>query len=227
VIAERTDHVVGLDASRGGSGDPSPVTALGVVAAIRACAAARFGTSDLDGLRVCVVGLGHVGSHVAGLLAAERAKLTVSDIDPTRRLAAPPAARWVPPRRAIAAPCDVLVPCALGGAIGAAEAEAIRAAVVCGAANNVLTSNALAPLLAARGILYAPDFIANAGGLISVYGELHGLDHERALDLARGIEETMSRILSIADRRGITPLSAAEELARRRLEVDSPVAAAS
>jgi glutamate dehydrogenase/leucine dehydrogenase len=98
------------------------------------------------------------------------------------------------------------------------EADELRAAVVCGAANNVLTTNEVATELDARGILYAPDFIVNAGGLISVYGDLHHLDHGRALDLARGIEGTMERILEIADSHWITPLAAAEELAMRRLE---------
>jgi glutamate dehydrogenase/leucine dehydrogenase len=112
----------------------------------------------------------------------------------------------------------VLAPCALGGAIGMEEAESLRAAIVCGAANNVLSTSEVATELDARGILYAPDFIVNAGGLISVCGELHGLDHARALELAEGIQGTMDRILEIADSRWITPLAAAEELAMLRLQ---------
>lgn len=220
VIAERTDHVVGLDATRGGSGDPSPVTALGIVSSIRACVAHMFGIDELRGLSVCVVGLGHVGSRVADMLAAEGAELTVSDLEPARRQRLTPGTAWLEPERAIISPCDVLAPCALGGAIGLAEAERMGAAIVCGAANNVLTSNEVATELAARGILYAPDFIVNAGGLMSVYGELRGLDHERALELARGLEGTMARILDIADSRWITPLESAEELALRRLRAE-------
>ena len=218
VIAERTDHVVGLDDSRGGSGDPSPVTAIGVVAAIRACLSQRYGTSDLAGVDVCVVGLGHVGSRVAELLGAEGASLTVSDVDRSRgeALIARGAAS-VPADRAILSPCDVLAPCALGGAIGRPEAAQLRAAIVCGAANNVLASNRLASVLAERGVLYAPDFIANAGGLISVYRELEGLDHDRAIDLAKGIEGAMAGILEIAESQAITPLRAAEMLAQDRL----------
>ncbi len=221
VIAERTAHVTGLDAACGGSGDPSPVTALGVVSAIRACAAHRFGNPGLRGLSVCVVGLGHVGARVAAQLAAAGAELTVSDLDPARAAAAPSGARWVDPERALLSRCDVLAPCALGGAIGPGEAERLRAAIVCGAANNVLTGTEVAARLAERGILYAPDFIVNAGGLISVYGELHGLDHERALELARGIEDVVAGVLEIADSRGTTPLAAAEELALRRLQPES------
>ncbi len=218
VIAERTEHVVGLDAERGGSGDPSPVTALGVVAAIRACVARRLGSDELRGVSACVIGLGHVGGRVAALLAAEGAELTVSDVDPGRRAEAPRGARWIDPEGAALCPCDVLVPCALGGVVGPAEVARLRTAIVCGAANNVLTSNGVAAELAARGILYAPDFIANAGGLISVYGELRGLRHERAIELAGEIEGTMTRILEISDERAITPLAAAQELARTRLD---------
>jgi leucine dehydrogenase len=227
VIAECTEHVVGLDVARGGSGDPSPVTALGVVAAIRACVARRLGSDELRGLSACVIGLGHVGGRVAELLAAEGAELTISDLDPARRSDAPRGSRWIEPEAAILTSCDVLIPCALGGVIGAAEARQLRTAIVCGAANNVLTSNDVAAELAARGILFAPDFIANAGGLISVYGELRGLDHERAIELAGEIEGTMARILEIAEERAITPLAAAEELARARLDAGAPITAGS
>jgi leucine dehydrogenase len=126
-IAERTKHVVGQSEERGGSGDPSPVTALGVVSAMRACAARRFGDRCLSGVRVCVIGLGHVGSRVAALLANEGANLVVTDVDPGKRELAPAAAEWISPDRAVAAPCDVLAPCALGGLIGLDEAEELRA----------------------------------------------------------------------------------------------------
>lgn len=216
-IAERTGHVVGQSEDRGGSGDPSPVTALGVVSAMRACAARRFGSRELEGLRVCVIGLGHVGSRVAAMLAAEGAELLVTDVDPAKLAAAPASAVWIDPARALGASCDVLAPCALGGVIGGDEVDALRAEIVCGAANNVLAGDEVATELDARGVLYAPDFIVNAGGLMSVYGELHGRPREHALALARGIEATMERILEIADASWMTPLDAAHELAERRL----------
>lgn len=216
-IAERTAHVVGRSEAEGGSGDPSPATALGVVAAMRACGAHRFGNRDLSGLRVCVIGLGHVGSRVAALLAAEGAELLVTDVDSAKRADAPTGSAWIAPEQAIATSCDVLAPCALGGAIGFAEAGELRAEIVCGAANNVLASDEVAAELDARGVLYAPDFIVNAGGLIRVYGELHSLPRERALNLARGIESTMRRILEVADARWVTPLEAAREIAEDRL----------
>ena len=219
VIAERTSHVVGLDADRGGSGDPSPVTALGVVAAMRACAEERFGSRDLAGVRVCVIGLGHVGTRVAELLTTAGARLTVTDLDgrrrePLERLGG----RWIEPDEAILSRCDVLAPCALGGAIGVGEARELHAGVVCGAANNILAEPEAADVLDRRRITYAPDFIANAGGLISVYGELRGLDHERALGLAKGIEGTMRRVLDTAKWERTTPLEAARRLALARLE---------
>ena len=121
--------------------------------------------------------------------------------------------------------CDVLAPCALGGVIGAAEAERLRTAIVCGAANNVLTAPEVAEVLHERGVLYAPDFIANAGGLISVYGELRGLNHARALELARGIETTMESVIELSAERNAPPLEAAQALALGRLNAEAVGAA--
>jgi leucine dehydrogenase len=218
-IAERTDHVTGLPAERGGSGDPSPITAIGVEAAIRACLQARFGSGGLAGRTVSVIGLGHVGARLARRLATAGCELIVSDIAPGKReLATALGAAWVDPVEATVAECDVLAPCALGGAISADSVARIRASIVCGSANNQLADESLAARLADRGVLYAPDFIANAGGLISVYRDLKGYSRERALELAEGIEVTLARVFELADARGTTPLAAARELARERLE---------
>jgi leucine dehydrogenase len=218
VIGERTAHVVGLPSECGGSGDPSPLTARGVLVAIRACLEHRFGTASLSGIRVCVVGAGNVGSRLARMLAGAGAELAISDIDPARRaLAEELGAAWVSPEEAIGADCDVLAPCALGGAIDAATIERLRCTIVCGSANNVLSDERLAGALAGRGILLAPDFIANAGGLINVYAELQDLDRDVVLRLVDQIGSTVSRILEAADRRGLTPLAAAEEQALERL----------
>jgi leucine dehydrogenase len=218
VIAERTGHVVGLDRDHGGSGDPSPLTAIGVRAAMRASARARLGSGDLDGRTVSVIGLGHVGSELARLLARDGARLRVADIDPgKRRLAERLGAEWVEPSAALAGSCDVLAPCALGGLLDERTVERLDCAIVCGAANNVLVDVSIADELAGRGILYAPDFIANAGGLISVYGELRGYERERAMVLAAGIERTMDEIFEAAGREGTTPLEAARRRAAARL----------
>lgn len=218
VIAERSEHVVGLDASRGGSGDPSPVTALGVRAAMRACAEHRWGSADLGSRQIVIIGFGQVGSHLAQLLTADGARLTIADVDPSRRAPAEAlGAEWAEPADALSSDCDVLAPCALGGLVDERSVERLGAGVLCGAANNVLADEAVAERLLEREILYAPDFIANVGGLISVYGELRGAPHSEALRLAAGIEGTIASILTDAERRGVTPLAAARDLSDARL----------
>jgi leucine dehydrogenase len=226
VIAERTHHLTGLPEDRGGSGDPSPFTALGIEAAMRACCAQAFGSPDLDRRRVAVVGLGHVGARLGRRLASAGAELVVSDIVPQRRaLADELGARWVAPDEAMLTACDVLAPCALGGAIDASNVDSLRCRVVCGSANNQLADEGLATHLAERGILYAPDFIANAGGLIHVYMEIKGYSEGRATELVLGIEDTVTRILETAEHRRITPLDAARALASERLDAAAaPVA---
>jgi leucine dehydrogenase len=223
-IRERTEHVTGLPPDHGGSGDPSPFTALGIEAAMRACCTHEFGDPDLAGRRITVVGLGHVGSPLARRLADYRAELVVSDIRPERRqLATELGADWVDAEEAMLSDCDVLAPCALGGAINDGNVDSLSCRVICGSANNQLADEALAETLMRNGILYAPDFIANAGGLIHVYKEIKGYSEEHATELVLGIEDALERVLGIADARGITPLEAAGELARERL--DSAVAA--
>lgn len=219
VVASRTEHVTGLPPSHGGSGDPSPVTAAGVQAAMRGACRHAFGSRVLGGRTVAIVGLGHVGERLARGLAADGAKLVLSDIDPGRRAVADElGAEWVDPYVAMVVPCDVLAPCAVGGAIHDGNVGELRCGVVCGAANNQLAREELASALASRGILYAPDFIANAGGLINVYRELHGYTAERAMSLALGIEETMVRVIAHAREQGTTPLDAARALAEARLD---------
>jgi leucine dehydrogenase len=217
-IAERTDHVVGLPPALGGGGDPSPLTARGVERAIRACCAHRLDSEDLDGVRICVVGLGHVGTALARRLREAGAELLVSDIDPGRRGTADRlGADWVDPEAAMLSRCEVVAPCALGGAIDADNADLMRCQIVCGSANNILAEESLAERLHEREITYAPDFIANAGGLIHVCAELHGHDAARVDALVDSIGETIEKVLEEADRAATTPLEAAHELARRRL----------
>ena len=218
-IAARTSHVVGLPPDRGGSGDPSPVTARGVEAAMRAAAVRRLGASDLRGVRVCVIGLGHVGMALLERLLAAGAELLASDIDPVKRaLAEELGAVWLEPEEAAGARCDVLAPCALGGAIAAPGLAKLRCAVICGSANNMLASEALAGPLAERGVLYVPDFIANSGGLVNVYGELHSLPGARVDELVDRIGASVEAVLDEAERSGGTPLDAAYAVASERLE---------
>jgi leucine dehydrogenase len=229
VISERTRQVTGLPPDHGGSGDPSPFTALGVEAAMRACARERFGSPDLSSRRIVIAGLGHVGSKLARRLADAGAELAVSDIDSAKRsLATELEAEWIEPSTAMLAECDLLAPCALGGAVDAANLPRLRCEIVCGCANNQLADEGLAEDLAERGILYAPDFIVNAGGLIHVYREIRGYSEREARQLALGIEVNVNRVLTAADERAITPLRAARELAQERLETarQEPAAAA-
>jgi leucine dehydrogenase len=218
VIARDTDHVAGLPRSRGGSGDPSPFTALGVESAIRACCERVFESRSLRGRRLCVIGLGHVGSRVAKRCARAGASLLVADVDLGKRaLAQSLGARWTTPEKGLTAEVDVLVPCALGGILDDESVPRLRCSIVAGAANNQLADDRVADLLAAHGILWAPDFVVNAGGIINIAEELGTYDVASARRQVRGIGETLQRIFDDAEATGATPLTAAMELARRRL----------
>jgi leucine dehydrogenase len=208
VIAKRTKHVVGLSRLMGGSGDPSPFTALGVESAIRACCQRVFGTSSLRDRSVAVVGLGHVGSKIAKRCARGGARLVVSDIDPGKRRLA----------EELGAEVDVVAPCALGGVLDHETVPRLRCRIVAGAANNQLAAESVADLLSARGVLWAPDFVANAGGIINIAEELDAYDAATARRRVRGIGEIVLEIFDRADASGTTPLAAAMDLAQSRLE---------
>jgi leucine dehydrogenase len=219
VIAQGTEYVSGLARARGGSGDPSPYTALGVEAAVLASLERAFGTTSLRGRSAAVVGLGHVGLRVARLLAKRGAKLLVSDIDARKRDEARMlGARWTTPEKALLAAVDVLAPCALGGVLDDEAVSAMQAQVVAGAANNQLADDSVADLLDRRGVLWAPDFVANAGGVINISVELEpgGYDPGVARQRVRGIGDTLRAIYDVAAG-GLTPLAAAMEVARRNL----------
>jgi leucine dehydrogenase len=218
VIAQRTRHVAGLARSRGGSGDPSPLTALGVQAAIEASCERAFADRSLSERTVCVIGLGHVGSRVAKRCARAGARLTVADVDERKRsLAEQLGARWITPAGALESEVDVLVPCALGGFLDEDSVARLRCRVIAGAANNQLADDRVAELLAARGILWAPDFVVGAGGLINIAEEAGGYDPAAARARVRGIGASLREIYERADLDRTTPLNAALELARSRL----------
>jgi leucine dehydrogenase len=220
VIATRTRHVAGLSRRRGGSGDPSPFTALGVESAIRACCRRVFSSDSLRDRTLAVIGLGHVGSRVATRCARAGARLLVSDLDERKRhIAEELGARWSTPERALEAEVDVLVPCALGGLLDDRTVPRLRCRVIAGAANNQLAHERIADLLAAHEILWAPDFVVNAGGLINIAEELGGYDPARARRRVKGIADTLHEIFENAQSMGATPLTAAMELARKRLVV--------
>jgi leucine dehydrogenase len=222
LIAEQTPHVRGLRRERGGSGDPSPYTALGVVAAIEVACERTFGTGDMAGRSVALVGLGHVGEHVARSLAGSGATLVVADIDERKRAVADElGARWVSPEEALGAHVDVFVPCALGGILDHDTVTRLRCRVVAGAANNQLADESVAGELRDRGILWAPDFVANAGGIINISVEQDpgGYDPATATERVRGIADTLRHVFDEAEEGGTTPLAAAMRIAERNLEV--------
>jgi leucine dehydrogenase len=219
-IAQFTRHVTGRPRGDGGAGDPSPSTALGVEVAIRAALEHALRDDDPRGRTIVVLGLGHVGGRLATRLARAGARLVVSDIDPAKRaLADKLGARWVAPEDAPGTRADVFAPCALGGVIDRQTAIELPAPIVAGAANNQLASEPVAELLRARRVLYAPDFIANAGGLIAMEDELRSVcyDARRANAAVRGIGRTLRDVFARADAAGTTTLAAAHELAAERL----------
>ncbi|KIV64397.1 Leucine dehydrogenase [Pseudomonas sp. FeS53a] len=214
-VALHTRHVTSTQAA----GDPSPCTALGVFAGIRASALARLGSDDLEGLRIAVQGLGNVGYALAEQLAAAGADLLVSDLDPGRvqlaveQLGAHPVASDA----LLTTPCDILAPCGLGGVLNAQSAPQLRCAVVAGAANNQLASPDIADLLEARGILYAPDYVINSGGLIHVALRHRGDDMPAITAHLARIGQRLTDIYAHAQADKRSPARVADALAERLL----------
>ncbi len=215
VIAERTTHVVGLPKELGGCGDPAPCTALGIELALRA-ALADSGR-DLAGLRVALQGAGHVGSELARLLLAGGARVIAADPSRAALDALPAEVERVDASQVLELECDVLAPCGPPRVITAGVARRMRTSIVCGAANNPLADAETAVLLAARGILYVPDFIANAGGLIHLAVARDGGSAADSREHLRVIPENVTAALSLAKSERIDPSQAAELLARRAL----------
>ncbi len=211
-----TDYVAGL-ANR--SGDPSPVTARGVFRAIQACAKHRWGAESLAGKTVAVQGVGNVGYYLCQELHAEGARTIVTDIDPARvqRCVDDFGSRPVALEEIYGVDADIFSPCALGAIINDETIPQLKVEIVCGAANNQLLEERHGDALDQRGILYAPDFVANAGGVINVYSELAGWTRERALRKADEIFHTTLGVFEIARDQGLPAYEAAERLAERRL----------
>ncbi|MFS0866901.1 Glu/Leu/Phe/Val dehydrogenase dimerization domain-containing protein [Microbacterium sp. 179-B 1A2 NHS] len=219
VVSERTPHVVGLPDSVGGSGEPAGPTSRGVYAALRATLERITGSPEMTGRRVTISGLGQVGSRLAVRLSTEGAVLTVTDVNPAKQgLAIDLGATWVEPGTEHLVPADVFVPAGIGGILTDEVIDALAARAVCGPANNPLADRSGADRLAGRGILYAPDFVANAGGVIYLDAEARHPGHRDEI-AARldGIGDTVRRLFDAAAARGVTPLDAAEAFAAERL----------
>ena len=220
LIARETPWVTGVSEADGGSGDPSPVTAYGVLCGMRAAARELWGDPSLAGRDVVVQGVGHVGSHLVRMLVEEDASVRVADVHAARveALVRECGVTPVAVDRAVIEPCDVLAPCALGAVITMRSVEQLRCRAVVGAANNQLAEPAVDDALAERGVLYAPDFVVNAGGIINIAEEFVGYDRTRALARTAEIEATTARVFATARELGLPPGRAAEVMARRRIE---------
>lgn len=216
-IRMETDHVVGV---YGGSGDPSPVTAYGVFRGIKAAALTRYGSDTLEGRHVAVQGVGHVGYYLCEDLHGEGARLTVTDIDREKvaRVVEDFGATAVAPDAIYAVDADIFAPCALGAVINDETLGVMTFDVVAGGANNQLARSEIhGPAVREKGILYAPDYAINAGGLINVYGEIKGWSAERAKRKAGEIYNTLLRIFETAEAQNIPTSEAADRVAEERI----------
>ncbi|HEY5143958.1 MAG TPA: Glu/Leu/Phe/Val dehydrogenase dimerization domain-containing protein [Solirubrobacteraceae bacterium] len=199
--------------------DPSPWTALGTAAAIRSAVRHADGAETLAGVRVAIQGAGHVGASLADLLARDGAEVIVADVDSARsqQVAASVGGHAVAATAILTTPCDVLAPCAVARVISASTLDSLRCRIVAGAANDMLADRPLADALAARGITYVPDFIANAGGVVHIHALRAGWDEDRLRTEVLKIGGRVTDTLTAAGAAGTTPLAAAEALARRRI----------
>ncbi|MEZ4704313.1 MAG: Glu/Leu/Phe/Val dehydrogenase dimerization domain-containing protein [Bdellovibrionota bacterium] len=220
IFSEVTNHVVGLTPNLGGAGDPSPLTALGVLCGIEAAVEHRYGSSDLNGKKIAVQGVGHVGYTLVSLLREKNAEVVISDIDEKRatRAAQELQVELVSAHEILKIECDVFAPCAMGGVINADTLDTLACSVVAGAANNPLASMDIANALFEKGIVYAPDFVINAGGLIHVAQELRGYDREKVETKTRNIGKTIASILKRADQEKKSPAAIARSMAREIIE---------
>ncbi|WNI16285.1 Leu/Phe/Val dehydrogenase [Actinacidiphila sp. ITFR-21] len=228
VVARENRWTTGRSPEQGGAGDSSVLTAYGVFQGMRAAARAQWGEASLRGRRVGVAGVGKVGHHLVEHLLDDGAEVVVTDV---RAQAVEQVTARHPGVTAVAdtdtlvrTPLDVYAPCALGGALDDATVAALTATVVCGAANNQLAHPGVAKDLADRGILYAPDYVVNAGGVIQVADELHGFDFARAKAKAAKIHDTTAAIFERAAADGVPPAVAADRLAEQRIADRTPAA---
>jgi glutamate dehydrogenase/leucine dehydrogenase len=222
IIRRETARVAGVSIELGGSGDPSAATAYGLLWAMKAVAARLWSSTSLDSKHVVVSGVGKVGSHLVRILVEEHAKVTVADVVPAAvdRMVAECGVQSAPVESAHMLPCDIFSPCALGGILDSVRIPELACTAVVGSANNQLADPSCGKLLADAGIVYGPDYIVNAGGLINISEELspRGYHRDRAYAAVRRIFETTGAVLATADAEGITTAEAADRLAERRMD---------
>lgn len=219
IIYEETDYVTGISPAYGSSGNPSPVTAYGVYLGMKASAKEAFGNDSLKGKRIAIQGLGNVAYHLCKHLHEEGAKLIVTDINKEKvgRVVSEFNAEAVDPDDIYHQEADIFAPCALGGIINDETIPHLKAKVIAGSANNQLKESRHGEILHKKGIIYAPDFVINAGGVINVADELYGYNRERALKRVETIYETLTKIFRMSKEENIPTYLAANRLAEERI----------
>lgn len=225
LVRRETPYVTGVSRDLGGSGDPSAATAAGIMWAMRSVARRLWSTSSLEGRHVAVTGVGKVGSNLVRHLVAEQARVTVADVTPAaiERVTEEHghnAVATCPADEIHAVPCDVFAPCALGGILNTTTIPELRTTAIVGSANNQLADPSCAKLLSDAGILYVPDYIANAGGLINIAEEMspRGYNPERAMESVSRILDTTNSVLDTAQAESILTTEAADRVAERRID---------
>ena len=215
-----TDHVTGVSKAKGSSGDPSPKTAYGTFRGIQACAMEAWGSDDLKDKVVTVQGVGHVGYYLCEYLHQVGAKLIVCDIDQNAidRVVSDFGAEVVAPDAIYGVECDVFAPCALGAVINDATIPQLKCKIIAGASNNVLAEDRHGDMVQEKGIIYAPDYVINAGGLMNVADELSGYNEERAMDKISTIYDNIAKVIEISKRDNIPTYKAADRMAEERIE---------
>jgi leucine dehydrogenase len=216
-VQMETKFVAGL---QGGSGDPSPITAYGTYMGIKAAAKTKFGNDSVKGMRIAVQGVGHVGYYLCQFLAQEGAQLIVTDIDEerVRNVVKTFGAEAVAPDRIYSVDAPVFAPCALGAIVNDQTLPVMKFEIIAGAANNQLAEERHGDELEKKQVLYAPDYVINAGGLINVYGELYGWSADRAKRKAGEIYDTLLQLFELSRKEGLPTYMAADRLAERRIE---------
>ena len=219
IVSEHTQFVAGLGKQRGSSGDPSPATAYGVYVGMKAAAREAFGSDSLSGLTVAVQGVGHVGYYLCKHLHQEGARIVAADLnkEALSRVEAEFGAAIISPDAIYGTACDIYAPCALGATLNDATIPVLKSKVVAGAANNQLKEPRHGLALAERGILYAPDYVINAGGVINIANEQGGYNEERAYRQVASIRQNLEEVFRIAAVEKMLPHEAADRLAENRL----------
>lgn len=220
MIHEETDFVTGISPAFGSSGNPSPVTAYGVYVGMKAAAKEAFGTDSLEGKVIAVQGVGNVAYTLCQHLHDEGAKLIVTDInkEAVQRAVEAFDAKAVDPNEIYGVECDIYAPCALGATVNDETIPQLKAKVIAGSANNQLKDTTHGDLIHEMGIVYAPDYVINAGGVINVADELYGYNQERALNKVEQIYASIEKVIEISKRDGIPTYVAADRMAEERIE---------